>query len=107
MDTKKKIMPQINSEEQPIKFKSGTIAGKGSKPRPGIYTKEYRDNFDKIFGVKNAKKSKEKSKSRVNEAGNYTKPSMRKRLFRRLKPVLKVVNPVGGQLEKPSFCKRI
>ena len=60
MDTKKKIMPQINSEEQPIKFKSGTIAGKGSKPRPGIYTKEYRDNFDKIFGVKNAKKSKEK-----------------------------------------------
>ena len=44
-------MPQINSEEQPIKFKSGTIAGKGSKPRPGIYTKEYRDNFDKIFGV--------------------------------------------------------
>ena len=53
-------MPQINSEEQPIKFKSGTIAGKGSKPRPGIYTKEYRDNFDKIFGVKNAKKSKEK-----------------------------------------------
>ncbi len=49
MDTKKKIMPQINSEEQPIKFKSGTIAGKGSKPRPGIYTKEYRDNFDKIL----------------------------------------------------------
>tara|TARA_R100001015_G_C4417907_1_gene19639 strand:- start:316 stop:480 length:165 start_codon:yes stop_codon:yes gene_type:complete len=53
-------MPQINSEEQPIKFKTGTITGKGSKPRPGIYTKEYRDNFDKIFGENNAKKSKEK-----------------------------------------------
>ena len=52
-------MPQINSEEQPIKFKSGTITGKGSKPRPGIYTKKYRDNFDKIFGENNAKKSKE------------------------------------------------
>ena len=26
-----------------------------------------------------------KSKSRVNEAGNYTKPSMRKRLFNRIK----------------------
>ena len=27
---------------------------------------------------------KKKSKSRVNEAGNYTKPGMRKRLFRRI-----------------------
>ena len=27
---------------------------------------------------------KKKSKSRVNEAGNYTKPAMRKRLFRRI-----------------------
>ena len=31
------------------------------------------------------KKSKPKSKSRVNEAGNYTKPAMRKRLFNRIK----------------------
>ena len=28
---------------------------------------------------------KKKSKSRVNEAGNYTKPAMRKRLFQRIK----------------------
>ena len=28
---------------------------------------------------------KTKSKSRVNEAGNYTKPGMRKRLFERIK----------------------
>ena len=28
---------------------------------------------------------KKKSKSRVNEAGNYTKPEMRKRLFNRIK----------------------
>ncbi|WP_286803962.1 hypothetical protein [Marinobacter sp. UBA2498] len=62
MDTKKKIMPQINSEEQPIKFKTGTIAGKGSKARPGVYTKEYRDNFDRIF--KNAKKSENKNKTK-------------------------------------------
>ena len=26
-----------------------------------------------------------KSKSRVNEAGNYTKPAMRKRMFQRIK----------------------
>ena len=30
-------------------------------------------------------KPKAKSKSRVNEAGNYTKPGMRKRLFERIK----------------------
>ena len=28
---------------------------------------------------------KKKAKSRVNEAGNYTKPAMRKRLFQRIK----------------------
>ena len=28
---------------------------------------------------------KKKPKSRVNEAGNYTKPTMRKRLFQRIK----------------------
>mgnify|MGYP003145040701 CR=1 FL=1 len=28
---------------------------------------------------------KKKTKSRVNEAGNYTKPAMRKRLFNRIK----------------------
>ena len=31
------------------------------------------------------KKTKKKSKSRVNEAGNYTKPTMRKRLFNKIK----------------------
>ena len=31
------------------------------------------------------KTTKKKSKSRVNEAGNYTKPSLRKRLFSRIK----------------------
>jgi len=32
-----------------------------------------------------AAKAKTKSKSRVNEAGNYTKPALRKRLFNRIK----------------------
>lgn len=31
------------------------------------------------------KKAKEKSQSRVNEAGNYTKPGLRKRIFERVK----------------------
>tara|TARA_R110002012_G_C11608956_1_gene607988 strand:- start:1108 stop:1302 length:195 start_codon:yes stop_codon:yes gene_type:complete len=30
-------------------------------------------------------KKKRRSKSRVNEAGNYTKPSMRKRMFEAIK----------------------
>jgi hypothetical protein len=30
-------------------------------------------------------KKKKKSKSKVNEAGNYTKPTMRKRLFNSIK----------------------
>ena len=31
------------------------------------------------------KRKKRRSRSRVNEAGNYTKPTMRKRLFYRIK----------------------
>ena len=37
---------------------------------------------------------KKKSKSRVNEAGNYTKPTMRKKLFNRIK--------AGGKGGKPG-----
>ena len=40
------------------------------------------------------KTSKPKSKSRVNEAGNYTKPTMRKRLFQSIKS--------GGKGGKPG-----
>jgi|TARA_B100001094_G_C17553056_1_gene494661 hypothetical protein len=32
-----------------------------------------------------AAKAKPKSKSRVNEAGNYTKPALRKRIFNEIK----------------------
>ena len=31
------------------------------------------------------RKTKTKSKSKVNEAGNYTKPALRKRIFNRIK----------------------
>jgi len=41
-----------------------------------------------------AKKTASKPKSRVNEAGNYTKPTMRKRLFERIK--------AGGKGGKPG-----
>ena len=42
---------------------------------------------------KGGKTKKKKSKSRVNEAGNYTKPGMRKRLLNRIKAGGKGGNP--------------
>jgi hypothetical protein len=39
------------------------------------------NNSIKVFRMSRSKKSK----SRVNEAGNYTKPAMRKRQFQRIK----------------------
>ena len=44
-----------------------------------------RNIDDGPIGMKKGGKTKKKSKSRVNEAGNYTKPSMRKRLFNKIK----------------------
>ena len=43
------------------------MAGKGDKPRPGVYSEEYRNNYDKIFGKKKDKKSftSEKNKNRL------------------------------------------
>jgi len=38
-------------------------------------------------------KPKKKTKSRVNEAGNYTKPEMRKRLFQKIKAGTKGGDP--------------
>ena len=37
------------------------------------------------MAVKKKSPAKKKAKSRVNEAGNYTKPTMRKSLFNRIK----------------------
>ena len=52
---------QIGSDEKPITFKSpiykNTHGSKGANPRPGFYTQDYRDNWDRIFGKKNAKKT--------------------------------------------------
>ena len=40
---------------------------------------------DGPVSMKRGGKVKKKSKSRVNEAGNYTKPGLRKRIFNRIK----------------------
>ena len=57
---------QIGSEEKPVTFRKSIYGksdgGKGARPRAGVYTQKYKDNWDLIFGNKgenNAKKEKE------------------------------------------------
>ena len=35
---------------------------KGSDPRPGSYSQEYKDNWERIFGKKKKKKQAQKTK---------------------------------------------
>ena len=50
--------------------------------------------------------TKKKSKSRVNEAGNYTKPTMRKRLFNRIKAGSKGGAPGQWSARKAQMLAR-
>ena len=62
----------------------------------------YSVKYFKMIGFKNAKtRKKGKSKSRVNEAGNYTKPVMRKEFLIKSKRAVKVVPLVSGLPVKP------
>lgn len=58
-----------------------------------VSTGDDAKDLDIIRMGKGGKTKKKKSKSRVNEAGNYTKPGMRKRLFNRIKAGGKGGNP--------------
>jgi len=53
-----------------------------------------------------AKKRKTKTKSRVNEAGNYTKPSLRKRLFNEIKAGSKGGKPGQWSARKAQMLAR-
>ena len=37
------------------------MASKGDRPRPGVYSQEFRYNFDKIFGDRRKKKRRPNS----------------------------------------------
>ena len=50
--------------------------------------------------------TKSKSKSRVNEAGNYTKPSLRKRLFNEIKAGSKGGRPGQWSARKAQMLAR-
>jgi len=49
---------QIGNKDKPVMFRK-TIASKGSRARPGVYSEEYRDNFDNIFGKEKETRSKQ------------------------------------------------
>ena len=50
--------------------------------------------------------AKKKTKSRVNEAGNYTKPTMRKRLFQKIKAGSKGGEPGQWSARKAQMLAR-
>ena len=85
-------MPLTDKGEKIMQSMKRTYGGK--KGEEVFYATR---NAGKITGVeekakggrtgktRKSSKSKAKGKSRVNEAGNYTKPGMRKRIFNRIK----------------------
>ena len=69
---------------RPFKDKEGRTGHESNAPMsPESFHSLTKDKYKRP--VELAKGGKAKSKSRVNEAGNYTKPGMRKRLFNRIK----------------------
>ena len=50
--------------------------------------------------------TKKKSKSKVNQAGNYTKPAMRKRLFEKIKAGSKGGKPGQWSTRKAQLLAR-
>jgi hypothetical protein len=65
-------------------------------------------NIDDGSGGRGTAKMKEggKAKSRVNEAGNYTKPSMRKRIFNEIKAGGKGGNPGQWSARKAQMLAK-
>jgi hypothetical protein len=66
-------------------------------------------NIDDGTGGRNTtamKKGGKVKKSRVNEAGNYTKPTMRKRIFNEIKAGGKGGKPGNGQLVKAQMLAK-
>ena len=99
------------------KIKSAMKKQYGSKKGESIFYATERKG--KIGGVvKKTKKKKQvgetvmpkvtktKSKSRVNEAGNYTKPTMRKRLFEKIKAGSKGGKPGQWSARKAQMLAR-
>ena len=57
---------QIGSDEKPMMFRKSIYGksdgGKGARPRVNVFSKQYQDNWDKIF-----KKGKNNAKEKNND----------------------------------------
>ena len=69
------------------------MARVSTPPKPKKKTPSKSTQKKSTGKTSNKKSTKAKSKSRVNEAGNYTKPSLRKRLFEKIKAGSRGGNP--------------
>ena len=95
-----KVGRKVGCPKKPIAMSGGGLAQKkvddvikGLKKASKLHAKQAKTlGTLKLNG--GGSTGKKKSKSKVNEAGNYTKPTMRKRLFNRIK--------AGGKGGKPG-----
>ncbi len=78
---------QIGSDEKPITFRSpiykNTHGSKGANPRPGFYTQDYRENWDRIFGKK---KTERRKKTMINKWLDKVKKAYAKLFKKALAP---------------------
>ena len=81
----------------------------GTSNKGTITDVEKKQKLAKGGAARKASKSKvtkKKSKSRVNEAGNYTKPALRKRLFEKIKAGSKGGKPGQWSARKAQMLAR-
>ena len=79
-----KIKANIN-EAEPVLRDSNIVSFNINCVKSGDLNNAHQYIDDGSVSMKRGGKVKKKSKSRVNEAGNYTKPGLRKRIFNRIK----------------------
>jgi hypothetical protein len=88
-------MPLTNKGEKIMESMKRTYGGKKGEEVfyatrnagkiTGVEETEELKKGGRVRKTRKSSKPKAKSKSRVNEAGNYTKPGLRKRIFNRIK----------------------
>ena len=81
----KKIMSSMKRTYGGRKGEQVFYATRNAGKIEGVEKEQELKKGGRVGKTSKSSKSKAKSKSRVNEAGNYTKPGMRKRIFNRIK----------------------
>ena len=84
-DKGKKIMQSMKRTYGGKKGEEVFYATRNADKITGVEETEELKKGGRVRKTRKSSKSKAKGKSRVNEAGNYTKPGMRKRIFNRIK----------------------